>query len=175
MKKVAFTKEQKRKVLEMAKALFPEYKHIDLKSDQIRFGFTKKGSISSMLTSDAHSYIPIFELVTVHFPRRMSKYKAGNESFAVLYSVGLIYLTNIEPTSIVDYFYEKYKEIKVPYNAKQYAVQGIHELVGIEDDYENKRTFRAGTLLNKMNENVKKESEHHDHTTYIHITQSGRY
>jgi len=175
MEKVTFREEQKRKVLEMARSLFPEYKHIDLKNDKIRFGFTKKGSISSAFSPQTYGYVPIFELVTIHFPKRMSKYKAGNESFAVLYSVGLIYLINIEPTSIVDYFYEKFKEIKVPYNAKQYAIQGIHELVGIEDDYENKRTFKAGTLLNKLNENIKRESEHHDHTTYIQITQSGRY
>ena len=147
----------------------------DLKNDQIRFGFTKKGSISSAFTPQTYGYMPIFELVTVHFPKRMSKYKSGNESFAVLYSVGLIYLINIEPSSIVDYFYQKYKEIEIPYNAKQYAVKGIHELVSIEDEVENKRTFKAGTLLNKLNENIKKEKEQHDHTTFIHITQSGRY
>ena len=171
MKKVQFTEEQKERIAIVAKHLFPEYKHVKVVKDYVRFGHTKKGSIGSFITSDAHIYVPIFELLYTKFPKALSMYKAGNESFAIIYSVGMMWLSSIDPAGISDYFYEKFKEIKVPYDKRKDLQNSIEQLKQYEDEYENHRTFRVGTILRNLNEKMEEKQKRISHKTLIEITQ----
>jgi len=138
MEELKFSHNEKKLVLQMARSLFPEFKHITLDNDKIRFSNVEMNSLSNFVFKIANVKndvkINIFELLVLHFPKRLSIMKSGNLSFTAIYVAHLTYLFNIKPNAIVNYLYSVYTSIKTPYNIDGVVNNVIRGLRKYEED-----------------------------------------
>lgn len=171
MRRVKFTKEQRRKVERVAKALIPGFRYVEADGDYIRFGHFKKRSLSSALMSDTTVKIPIFELLFTEFPNRLSVYKCGNKTFASLYLVGVMYLLGIDPSSIADYFYEKFQSIEKPYTAREQALRSISFILEEEDRMEHGNQIAAVSEKAKRITKLNRENGPPNYRDLRHMSQ----
>src|SRR6056297_2207007 len=145
MNKTNFSEEQKFKALEMAKVLFPEYKSVTLVGSSIRFSSLKKNSVKDLMSKafglQHQVIVPIFELVLLNFPERISLRKAGNKTFAPLYLVQITYIMSINPSAIVDHLYDKIEEIKQPFDLNRFIEIAKAELNEDEDNIDPRFRF----------------------------------
>jgi len=138
MKRIKLTNNQKSNLKRMLDRLFPEFKYISIEKDNtVRFSGIKKNSIkngiATLLNIENTVKIPVFELLITQFPQRLSILKSGNKSFAAIFLIHAMYMVNIDPNGIVDYFIETFDSIKNPYRINDI----IEEVIKEANEYEN--------------------------------------
>lgn len=147
--------DQKRKALELAKTLFPEYSSITIEGEYFRFAPFRKNTLSSVLLPKQVHKIHIFEAFMRILPSRLSKYAYGNESFIPLYLANMVYILTIDPQAIVDYLWQKYKSIRSPYNSRWEALQIVEQSIREEDGLRESMMPNAFRSITKLRDRKK--------------------
>jgi len=156
MKKTVFNKEQINMLLIMCYALFPEYIYIKENKDILRFSNIKKNSVNNLVADlfniDVNTvHIHIFDLLYNQIPYRLSLRAKGNLSFAALYIVNAMYISTIDPSSVINYFYEEvFKKIENPYDINEKVNEAMEELRKYEEEEFDVR-FEFLNLKDKIN------------------------
>jgi hypothetical protein len=108
MKTLDLTEEQKSKLVEMSKDLFPEYDTIVMFNDDNKMLFLKG--------SQANSPISWFELCIIHLPKRIAEnfntvYPKEKHALIIdLMMKKMLDYSSVDKTHPVDYLYEMYQK-----------------------------------------------------------------
>lgn len=156
IKKIKFSKRQKERLKVVAEHLF-DFKHVKVEGDNLVLSDFHPLSPAGILSSQAVK-IPLFEVIMTEFPRRLSIYAYGNDSFTPLYMTGLIYLLSVNPSAIADWVFKKFEKIKRkgPYSEKEAALYAVSSLLDEEEKEENSKFISMNKRVRRMSSTRKK-------------------
>ena len=113
---IKLTTEDKISLIGMLKILFPEFKRIEIREQNliyILFSKVSSTSIYNFIRPDLVSCkVPLLELFIRELPRRLSIYQLGNESSAPIYWATAALLAADNPSYLVSYFKSRVDKIK---------------------------------------------------------------